>query len=129
MDYLTQMLQNLEDIAKNPNLNNGIWVSFDLFIKFSDGLLRNKEKFQTSSTYKKHSDEELIHELEGIRKNFEKEFGFRLSTNNGQNPKFESLKNGRQSHKFKKRIFEFLQSYRGKFLWKFDRCEVYLHTF
>jgi len=116
MDYLTQMLQNLENIATNPNLNGGVWNSFQLFIKISDGLVRNKEKFQTSPTYKKHSDEELIQELESIRTNFEKEFGFKLSLNNGKTPKFESLKNCHQSQKFKKRIFEFLQSYKGKFL-------------
>ena len=116
MDYITQMLENLENIAANPNLNGGVLNSLRLFIEISDGLLKNKEKFQASSTYKKHSDEELIQELENIRKNFEKEFGFKLSSNNGKNPRFESLKNSHQSQKFKKRISEFLRNYKGKFL-------------
>lgn len=116
MDSLTKNLQELEVIIANPNLKGGIWESFRLFIRISDGLLKNKEQFLTSSTYKKHSNEELIEELESIRINFEKEFGFRLSSNSGLNPRFESLKKGQQSHKFKKKILEFLQSYRGKFL-------------
>jgi len=129
MNYLTRMLENLEDIATNPNLNNGVWVSFWLFIKFSDDLLKNKELFKSSTDYRKHTDEEIIKELESIRVNFEKEFGFRLATNNGRNPKFESLKNGKQSHKFKAKLCKFIQSYRYHFLWTSNRCEVFLHTF
>ena len=116
MDYLKQMLQNLEDIATNPNRNGGIWVSFQLFIKFSDGLLRHKEQFETSSTYRKHTNEELIKELKSIRENFEKEFGFKLSGNNSRNTRFEILKNGSQSHKFKAKLSKFMQNYRYHFL-------------
>ena len=115
MDYLTQMLQNLEDIATNPNRNGGIWISFQLFIKFSDGLLRNKELLRTSPNYKEQS-ENLVKELESIRKNFTKEFGFRLGTNNDLNERFEIMKNGKQSHKFKARLCKFIQSYKNHFI-------------
>ena len=116
MNRLTEMLQNLENIAANPNLNGGIWASFELFIKFSDDLLRKKELFKISKDYRRHTDEELIKELESIRENFEKEFGFKLSTNNAQNPKFNALKGGQQSHKFKAKLCKFIQSYRYHFL-------------
>jgi hypothetical protein len=47
MDSLTKNLQELEVIIANPNLKGGIWESFRLFIRISDGLLKNKEQFLT----------------------------------------------------------------------------------
>ena len=112
MDYLTEMLQNLESIATNPNLNGGIWNSFVLFIKFSDYLLKNKDLLQNSDLNTNHTNEEVIIELKSIRENFEKEFGFRLNESN----RFEIMKNGRQSHKFKAKLCKFIQNYKNHFI-------------
>lgn len=110
MDILKK-LQNLEDIASNPNLRGGIWVSFRLFVYVSDELLENKELLE-QPLVKNHSNKDLIQELESIRKRFENEFGFRLE----YDKKFETLKKSKsESHKFKAKICDFLQSYRHHF--------------
>ena len=116
MKRLTEMLQNLDCIASNPNLNGGVWNSFQLFIEFSDYLLQNKDLLQNLESNTKHTNEELIQELENIRENFTKEFGFRLGTNNGLNERFEVMKNGRQSHKFKAKISNFMQNYKNRLI-------------
>ena len=112
MNQLTKMLNNLEEITSNPNLNGGVWNSFQLFIKFSDYLLKYKKLLQNSDLGTKHTNEELIKELENIRENFEMEFGFRLNESN----KFEAMKNGRQSHRFKAKLYNFIQSYKNHFI-------------
>ena len=113
MCELAKKLQDLGDIARNPNLKGGVWASFHSFISISDDLLRNEELFKNSSIIGNRSNEEYYEELKSIRNKFREIFEFEL----GDSPKFEASKNNkRESHKFRKKIFEFIQSYKGKFL-------------
>ena len=109
MDILKK-LQDLEDIARDPNHRGGIWASFHIFIRITDELLEHL--LETQSLVRIHSNKDVIQELESIRKRFENEFGFEL-----EDKRFEKLKNSKsKSHKFKARIYSFLRSYRQHFL-------------
>jgi len=131
MSYLFDQLKKLDGIAQNPNLNGGVYNSFSLFISISDGLLERKETFSTKTLETGTSCETIFRELDSIRNKFNEKFGFSIekrSTNFG--PKFESSKNSpSKSRKFCRNLSEFMQSYRGKFLWIFKGCKCLLTPF
>ena len=68
MSYLEQQLKKLEEIARNPNLNGGVYTSFSLFLSISDDLIEKKGVSKSSATSLGISDEILAKELESIRR-------------------------------------------------------------
>ena len=116
MSYLQEKLAELEKITANPNLRGGLWNSFSLFISISDELLKEEAIFKRTSNEIENADE-IISELKSIKKNFSETFGFNLESGNGFGEKFIKKKeNQRESHKFRKKLTEFIQNYKGHFL-------------
>ena len=117
MSYLEQQLKKLEEVASNPNLNGGIYKSLALFISTSDELLKKQEVLGNTAVGLGISKEDVFRELESIRVNFEKSFGFVLEASDNFGSKFESRKNSPSTGpKFRRQLAKFMESYRGKFL-------------
>ena len=117
MSYFEQQLKKLEEIASNPNLNGGIYMSLSLFISTSDELIKKKDLIKDTRTGFGISKEDAFREIESIRVNFEKTFGFALEASDNFGSKFESRRNSPStSGKFRKNLSKFMESYRGKFL-------------
>lgn len=119
MTYLEQQLKSLEEIATNPNLNGGLYLSFKLFIELSDKLLENNGAVINATKAEGIDAESLIQELRSIRANFSKTFDFELETSYPFGDKFTKKRTSRYNgHKFRKQLSNFIQSYRGHFLMK-----------
>ena len=117
MSYLEQQLKKLEEVASNPNLNGGIYKSLALFISTSDELLKKQEVLGNTAVGLGISKENVFRELESIRVNFEKSFGFVLEASDNFGSKFESRKSSPSTGpKFRRQLAKFMESYRGKFL-------------
>ena len=117
MSYFEQQLKKLEEIASNPNLNGGIYMSLSLFISTSDELLKKKDLIKDAGSGFGISKEDAFREIESIRVNFEKTFGFALETSDNFGSKFETRRNSPStSAKLRKNLTKFMESYRGKFL-------------
>ncbi len=115
MNYINENLKKLCEIARNPNLNGGVWNSFYLFISVSDELLRNRGIIENTNS--KEEFNEIIKNLESIREKFKSVFGFELEKTAWYGQKFESLKNSKfDAHKFRKKLFLFMRSYMDCFL-------------
>ena len=112
MDILIHRLQRLESIAENPNLNGGVWESFRNFIIISDIILEEKDSFAKGG-------ERIIGELESIRKNFEKTFGFKLECSRTfWNQIQRERDTQRSAHKFKAKLSKLMNSYKSRFIQK-----------
>lgn len=112
MNHIEKNLKTLEEIASNPNLRGGLWNSFSLFISISDDLL-DKEALLKNAL---HGADETISELKSIKEKFSKTFGFNLESGNGFGDKFIKMKNNpRESHKSRKKLTNFIQSFKGHF--------------
>ena len=117
MSYFEQQLKKLEEIASNPNLNGGIYMSLSLFISTSDELIKKKDLIKDTGSGFGISKEDAFREIESIRVNFEKTFGFTLETSDNFGSKFETRRNSPStSAKLRKNLAKFMESYRGKFL-------------
>ena len=108
--YLLEKLQFLEAIAESPNIKNGIWNSFELFINTSDDILKKCELDDHIGCI--YMSKEIHNLLLGIRYNFTKTTG--ISDLGDSYTKAKS--NIGKSHFLKAKISKFLKSYRGKFL-------------
>ena len=113
--YLSEKLKELEEIAANPNVKNGIWNSFSLFISISDEILESMKDFN-GNIVPQAASENVINELQSIRPEFERICGIKLETK-ALGLKFEKAKNSAsRSHKFKSQISNFLKGYKGRFV-------------
>ena len=117
MSYLLQQLKKLDEIARNPNSNGGIFKSFSMFISISDELLKRKEVFIAKASEDGKCGESIFGELESIRNKFVETFGFELESGINFGSKFESAKNSpARGPKFRKNLSKLMESYKGKFL-------------
>jgi hypothetical protein len=113
--YLSERLKQLEEIANNPNVKNGIWNSFSLFISISDEILESLKDFN-GNIIPQAATESIIKNLQSIRPEFEKSCGIKLNSKN-LGEQFEKLKNNvAKAHKFKSKISNFLKGYQGHFV-------------
>jgi len=113
--FLSEKLKQLEEIATNPNVKNGVWNSFSLFISISDEILESIKDFK-GNLIPHAASEAIIEDLQNIRPEFEKMSGIELETQN-LGKKFEKIKNCvYKSHKLKAQIYDFLKRYQGHFV-------------
>lgn len=118
MNYLDSKLKKLEEIASNPNLNGGVYKSFSLFISIADDILKNRNIPVKSFSELGISEENVYKDLEDIRMNFEKKFGFALENNDDFGAKFQKRKSTPATgRKFTKDLSKFLESYQKHFIW------------
>lgn len=111
MEIQTRRLQRLESIVENPNLNGGVWESFKNFIIISDKILEEKDSFSIS--------DRIVGELESIRKNFEKTFGFKLECSRTFWNQIQQQKEIKSTaHKFKAKLSKFMYGYKCCFIQK-----------
>ena len=108
--YTKNSFQILEEIAQNPNIKNGIWGSLELFIEVSDDLVRriNHDNYVGCL----YINMEINDLLKGIREKFSE-----VTKICDLGKSYVKAKSDiRKSHIFRRRISQFLKSYRGKFI-------------
>ena len=111
---LLKNLNQLEEIAENPNAKNGVWNSLSLFISISDKLLENIKDFDVD-LIPQTVRESIIRDLENVRSEFEKLCDIKLEARS-LGRRYERARNGSMAHKFRSKIFNFLKGYQGHFL-------------
>jgi len=115
MSVLTKNLSLMEDIAKNPNMNGGVWNSLDLFLSAAAEINSNISDFDKLSLSEEKKTA-MIDEIQKIRSDFYQKCGVNDTTN------LDKKKNSRcYGHKFKAQVSKFLLSYRGHFLVEEDK--------
>jgi hypothetical protein len=115
MSVLTKNLSLMEEIAKNPNLNGGIWNSLDLFLSAAAEITLNISDFDKLSLPEEKKTA-MIDEIQKIRSDFHEKCKVKDAEN------LERKKNSRcDGHRFKAQVSKFLQSYRGHFLIEEDK--------
>ncbi len=111
--YVLSKLRILEEIARNPNLKNGVWNSFEEFITVSDEILDRVEHDCYIGCLIMSS--EIHATLKGIRVSFEKISGIKLGENEFGKAYLKAKAHPR-NHLLKMKLSKLLKGYRGCFI-------------